>query len=91
MTKGIDVGDTLYFSRIMAKVDMYDLCELRIRTVTDTYFVGVDKKDKQAHIFGYSALGDTVFQNRADALKKIKAAEKNRKSDVSGETYYEEY
>lgn len=90
MNKVINKGDILYYSRINPKAGIYDLCELKIRTVTDTYFVGVDKKDKQAHIFGYNALNSIVFENRAEALNKVKQAQKNNK-ETPQETYYEEY
>ena len=90
MNKVINKGDILYYSRVNPKAGIYDLCELKIRTVTDTYFVGVDKKDKQAHIFGYNALNSIVFENRAEALNKVKQAQKNNK-ETPQETYYEEY
>ena len=90
MNKVINKGDILYYSRINPKAGIYDLCELKIRTVTDTYFVGVDKRDKQAHIFGYNALNSIVFENRAEALNKVKQAQKNNK-ETPQEIYYEEY
>ena len=90
MNKVINKGDILYYSRVNPKAGIYDLCELKIRTVTDTYFVGIDKKDKQAHIFGYNALNSIVFENRAEALNKVKQAQKNNK-ETPQETYYEEY
>lgn len=90
MNKVINKGDILYYSRINPKAGIYDLCELKIRTVTDTYFVGVDKKDKQAHIFGYNDVDNIVFEDRDVALQKIKEAEKNKRH-VSDERYYEEY
>ena len=90
MNKVINKGDILYYSRINPKAGIYDLCELKIRTVTDIYFVGVDKRDKQAHIFGYNALNSIVFENRAEALNKVKQAQKNNK-ETPQETYYEEY
>lgn len=92
MNKVINKGDILYYSRVNPKAGIYDLCELKIRTVTDTYFVGVDKKDKQAHIFGYNALNSIVFENRKDALNKLKYEENtNKNQQVSSEAYYEEY
>lgn len=90
MNKVINKGDILYYSRINPKAGIYDLCELKIRTVTDTYFVGVDKRDKQAHIFGYNALNSIVFENRAEALNKVKQAQKNNR-ETPQEAYYEEY
>ena len=88
--KVINKGDKLYFARIIPKVNIYDVCELRIRTVEKDYFVGIDKRDKQAHVFGYNRLDEDLFENRSDALKKVQFAEKNKKTDVQ-EIEYEEY
>ncbi len=83
-------GDTVYHTRIYPSLGMYDLDELKIRTITDTYFVGIEKHTKKAFLFPYSSIGKTVFINRKDALKRVKEAEKNRE-EVSMETYYEEH
>lgn len=56
-------SNKVYFARILPKVGIYDLCELTIRTVMDNYFVGIDKRDKQAHIFGYDRIGVDVFKS----------------------------
>ena len=56
----------------------------------DNYFVGIDKRDKQAHIFGYDRIGVDVFKERSRALEKIHIAEKNKKSELQ-EAFYEEY
>ena len=82
--------DIVYYARIIPNTGIYEVCELFVRTVTDDYFVGIDKRDKHAYLFGYNAIGNTVFVNRKDALNKVKIAESNKK-DISSETYYEEY
>lgn len=82
--------DTVYYARIFPNVGMYELDELKIRTVTDEYFVGIEKRSKQAFLFQYSDIGKVIFTNRQDALNKVKDAEKNKKKTVT-ETYYEEY
>lgn len=89
MYKTINKGDKLYFARVHHATSIYDLCELIVRTVADTYFVGTDKKDKRAYLFGYDSLGETVFQDRKEALAVVQKAEKEKKE--VGETYYEEY
>lgn len=89
--KVLNKGDRLYFSRIIPKVGIYDVCELNIRTVEEDYFVGIDKKDKQAHIFGYDRIDVDVFEDRKSALNKVLDAEKNKKNTVSDEIYYEQY
>ena len=74
----------------MPTLGIYDVCELKIRTVTDTYFVGTDKRDKRAYLFSYNAVGKYIFSNRKDAVDKAILAEENAPK-VSKETYYEEY
>ena len=79
------VGDIVYYARIIPYCDIYEICELRIRTVKNNWFVGIDKRDKHAYCFYLSDIDRCIFHNRADALKKVKEAEKNRVS-----TYYKE-
>lgn len=90
MFKTLNKGDKVFYARILPSTGTYDLCDLNIRTVEDTYFVGVDKKDKRAYLFGYDSLGKEVFEDRKEALATVKKAEKNKKV-ISDETYYEEY
>ena len=75
----------------MPILGIYDVCELKIRTITDTYFVGTDKRDKRAFLLPYSAIGEYVFIDRKDAVDKATIAEENNKRIISTETYYEEY
>ena len=84
------IGNTIYYARIMPTLGIYDVCELKIRTITDTYFVGMDKRDKRAYLFSYNAVGKYIFSNRKDAVEKVIVAEENSPK-VSKETYYEEY
>ena len=84
------IGDIVYYARIMPTLGIYDVCELKIRTVTDTYFVGTDKRDKRAYLFSYNAVGKCIFSNRKDAVEKV-IIEEESSPKVSKETYYEEY
>ena len=84
------IGDVVYYARIMPTLGIYDACELKIRTVADTYFVGMDKRDKRVYLFSYNAVGKCIFSNRKDAVEKAIAVEENSPK-VSKETYYEEY
>lgn len=83
--------DIVYYTKIMPSVGIYDLCELIIRTVEDDYFVGIDKRDKHAYLFGYNSIDKTVFTDRKVALKLVQEAENNKTKVVSNESYYEEY
>ena len=84
------IGNTIYYARIMPTLGIYDVCELKIRTITDTYFVGTDKRDKRAYLFSYNAVGKCIFLSRKDAVEKVITADENSPK-VSKETYYEEY
>ena len=84
------IGDIVYYARIIPTLGIYDVCELKIRTVTDTYFVGMDKRDKRAYLFSYNTVGKCIFSNRKDAVEKAIAAEESSPK-VSKETFYEEY
>lgn len=82
--------DDVYYARVIPSSGIYDICDLKIRTVEDDWFVGTDKKDKHAYLFKKSALNKTVFFDRKIALEIVKEAEKNKKT-IAFETYYEEY
>ena len=84
------IGNTIYYARIMPILGIYDVYELKIRTIEDTYFVGTDKRDKRAFLLPYSAIGEYVFIDRKDAVDKAILAEENAPK-ISKETYYEEY
>ena len=83
--------DIVYYTKIMPSVGIYDLCELKIRTVEDDYFVGIDKHDKHAYLFNNSCIDKTIFKDRKTALKIVQEAEKKKTKMVSNESYYEEY
>lgn len=70
--------DMVYYARIIPTTGVYEVCELIIRTIADTYFVGTDKRDKRAYLLLYKNLNKTVFKERNNALKIVKNAEKNR-------------
>ena len=84
------IGNTIYYARIIPTLGIYDVCELKIRTITDTYFVGTDKRDKRAYLFSYNAVGKCIFSNRKDAVEKVITAEESNPK-ASKEIYYEEY
>ena len=90
MSNELQIGDIVYYARIMPTLGIYDVCELKIRTVADTYFVGTDKRDKRAYLFSYNAVGKCIFSSRKDAVEKVITAEENNPK-VSKERYYEEY
>lgn len=83
-------GDIVYYARCLRESGIYEVCELKIRTINENWFVGTDSRSKQAFYFDIDKLNKTVFYDRKVALKKVKNAEKN-KIIFSEEKYYEEY
>lgn len=86
----MNVGSIVYHSRIVPNVGIFEICELKVRTVEDTYFVGVDKETKRAFLLPLSSVNETIFENRMDALKRVKFAEQYMNKHISEETDYEE-
>lgn len=83
-------GDRLFYARILPTVRIYDVCEVIVRTVRDTYFVGVDKREKRAYLFNFDDIDTILFQNRNIALEKVHTAENNALKGKC-EIDYEEY
>ena len=90
MSNKLKKGDIVYYARIMPNLGIFDVYDLKIRTVADTYFVGTDKIDKKAFLLPYGAIGEYIFVSRKDAVDKAIVAEENAPR-VSKETYDEEY
>ena len=84
-------GDIVYYARIMPSLGIFDVYDVKIRTTADTWFSGVEKRDKKVFLFPYSAINKYVFLNRKDAVDVATNAEENNKKVISTETYYEEY
>ena len=87
----LNKGDIVYYSRIMPSLGIFDVYDLKVRTITDKWFSGVEKRDKKVFLFPYSALNKYIFSNRKDAVDVATNAEENNKKVISTETYYEEY
>jgi len=85
--------DVLYYARILPSVRIYEVCEIKIRTVEDTWFVGIEKREKHAFLFSYSDIGKSIFFDRNVALDKIKEAEMemDANTDEAEEILYQEY
>lgn len=86
----IKKGSTVYYAQCLEPVGVFEVLELIIRTVEDTWFVGIEKKDKQALLFNNKDIGTHIFFDRKDALMTVKEAEANCKKKVSDETCYED-
>ncbi len=82
--------DKLYYARIIPQTRIYEVCEVIVRTVRDTWFVTVDKRDKRAYLFNNNDIDKIVFFHRDIALSKVLEAENNAPK-TKCEICYEEY
>ena len=61
--------DVVYYTKIIPSCGIYDVYELRIRTVEDDWFVGIEKRDEHAHLFNNSDIEKTIFTDRNEAVE----------------------
>jgi len=87
--KVINIGDMVYYARISHNTGTYDLCDLRVRTVYDDSFVGVDRQTKRAFILGFNECDVSVFDDRDIALAKVHEAEKLKQDFTLDRDEYE--
>ena len=81
----LNKGDLIYYTKIFSKRGIYELYELRIRTLTDKYFVGTDERTKQAHLFGLDSVGKCIFTDREEALSLIREFESQHTKEENQE------
>lgn len=82
--------DSLYYARIIPRTRIFEVCELIVRTVRDTWFVAVDKRDKRAYLFNNTDIEKIVFFDRIIALSKVNEVEESAPK-MKCEIEYEEY
>lgn len=64
-------GNTVFYVRDFHSQEIHDVLKLTLRTVTDTYFVGIEEKEQHALLFSYSDIGKTVFLTFGEALEYL--------------------
>lgn len=85
----MQLGDKVYWVR--ETLSGYDLIGLKIRTIKDTYFVGVENDTKLAFPFSYKDIYRTIFYKRDEGLRVAKELEKHSNKKKYTEICYEEY
>lgn len=86
----LKIKDTVYYTRIIPDCGIYDVLDIKVLTLTDTYFAGMEIRDKQRFLFSYDDIDKVIFKDRKEAVMKVKEAEEHKKI-VSDERLYEEY
>lgn len=69
MDEGVSIskGTLVYWGRVVSKVNMFDVVPLKVHTVADAYFTGIDDVTKHTHLFEWGALGAYVFLSKEEA------------------------
>ena len=68
-------GDLLFYAQILPNIGEFNVIDLKVRCVGDTWFSCTEKISKKAYIFNNDDLDKVVFDNRLDALMKAKSEE----------------
>ena len=61
MKEEFKIGQIVFYTRILPKVGIYDLLEIKLRTVKDTYIVGCDEKDHTAYLISEIEAETCIF------------------------------
>ena len=85
----IEKGSVVYYSQCLDQVGVFEVLELTVRTAEDNWYVGIEKKEKQAHLFYKKDIDKCIFFDRHDALMTVKEAESNCKRKFTEEKYEE--
>lgn len=77
----LNVGDYVFFARVIKSCDVYEVLKLKLRTVDYDagWFVGFDVKTKITFLFNDDDVEKTIFINENDAKTVVKTAKKTRK------------
>ena len=81
----IKKGDVVYYSQCLESCGVFEVLELTLRTVEDTWMVGVETKEKHAHLLYKNDIDKCIFFNRHDALMTVKEAESSCKRKFTEE------
>ena len=91
MENKLTKGQKLYYARIFDKIGVFEVIDMHVRGIYDTYFACVEERTKHAYLFPNDSINRTVFFARDEALDLVLEAESNCKKVISTEKYYEEY
>lgn len=80
---GLKKGDTVYFARILPKMEIYELLDLHIVSIYDTYCTGADSKTKQTFLFQRKEAEEVLFSDRKLALQYL---DKKLDENIGGNT-----
>lgn len=73
----IEVGNTVFYARVVPQCDIYEVLKLTVRTVSEsTWCIGVDAETRQAFPFNKDDESTLIFFNEKEAQAVVKDAKK---------------
>lgn len=73
--KDLKIKQQVYWTRISKKLGVYELLDLTIRTIKDSWISTYEDRTKQSYIFSKKDIGRIIFTNRNEALNILKERE----------------
>ena len=75
----INKGNVLYYAQMMPTIPLFEVLELKIRTVEENWIVGIDKKSKQVLKVVSDILSRKLAKVLVDEIIEDIVSELNRK------------
>lgn len=73
----IEVGNTVFYARVVPQCDIYEVLKLTVRTVSESnWCIGVDGDTRQAFPFNKEDESAFIFFNEKEAQAVVKDAKK---------------
>ena len=64
MKDKIKIKDTLYYAQIIPSLCHYNVLDMKVVDLYDTYFVCIEKSKEKIYPLNYTNIGKMIFENR---------------------------
>lgn len=64
MKDKIKINDTLYYAQIIPSFCHYNVLDMKVVDLYDTYFVCIEKSKEKIYPLNYTNIGKMIFENR---------------------------
>lgn len=68
------VGDILYWTRVVANCDIFEVIPLKIHAIRDTYFLLNSVTSAYAYVFSFDKIDKILFDDKLEAESRVSDA-----------------
>lgn len=68
----LKIGTKLYYARIMPTLGVFDIYDMKVVALYDTYFAAQEKRDKRRFLFYYTDIQKQTRSVRTSTRKRIR-------------------